>query len=118
MRELENALHKIQASHSYAKGHPNSTSGSQVCHIKLPIRQTEVTELDLELIKVLLAYRKEVENRAEEAKAEEFYKQKNDEPSEEAKELVSFVYDHMDKFEEVLSEEESNELESLMMNVS
>lgn len=115
MRLLEDAVYKMQ----YMKDtyeDPNKISNPQICKLQLPIKPENVTELDKQLIQVLISYKQEVEKNLEDNLSEEFYEQQS-EPSDQAKELKSFIYDHLDDFEEVLDEDDYDELESLMMNI-
>lgn len=114
MEKLQDALYKVKQRQAQANyQNPNRIEQQKVT---LPVDVGQILDIDLELIQVLLAYKNEIQTRAEESKAEEFY-QKRSEPSQEAIELKSFLYDHLDDFEEVLNEDNYNELESLIMSI-
>jgi len=116
-RLVDDLAHRKQHTQR-VRSDPSFSSSPQMCEIRLPVNAENVTDVDEELIQLLFTYKEKIlKNRDNQWEDKVKEMQSESGPSEEAKELVSFVYDHMDEFEEVLSEEESNELESLMMNV-
>jgi len=113
MKELMEQMQKRRQFGQNAQGKP-----PQKTRLELLMDFGEVLDIDEEMIELLFTYKQKVQAHRDDMWEDKVQEMKSKSgPSEEAKELVSFVYDHMDKFEEVLSEEKSNELESLMMNV-
>ena len=86
--------------------------------LEVPIELENLLDIDQEMINLIFAYKQKVKKIQDDKWEDKLSEMKSESgPSEEARELVSFVYDRMDQFEKVLSEEEFDELESLMMNI-
>jgi len=92
--------------------HPSTTK------LEIPIELEKLLDIDEEMINLIFAYKQKIKKVQDDKWEDKLSEMKSESgPSAEARELVSFVYDRMDQFEKVLSEEEFDELESLMMNV-
>jgi hypothetical protein len=113
MRKLEEIFYnhfKTSGTYINQRSAPNIKSEPKQIRLSIP-HDFEVTDLDAELIKAILAYKRHNQERAA-----EFVKE-NQVESQEAIELADFIYDRLDLIEDSLTEEEYRTLESLIMNI-
>jgi hypothetical protein len=110
MRKLEEIFYDYFKRSAYVSRSPSPDIGPKQFWLSV-LHDFEVTDLDKQLIKAILAYK-----RHNQEKAAEFVKE-NQVESQEAIELADFIYDRLDLIEDSLTEEEYRTLESLIMNI-
>ncbi len=113
MRNLEELFYnyfKTSGTYMNTPSSPNIKSMPKEVRLSVPY-DFEITDLDVKLIKTLLAYKRHHQDKT----AKHVRSQQSE--SQEAIDLANFIYDHLDDLEESLDDKDYQTLESLIMNI-